>query len=118
MLRWLLPAFLFLLHQYAIVQNGSNVFMQSYGDDLLVVPLCLGLLDFMTSFLGSPIAPTRRYSLAFLGVIWFAVLFEVLAPKLLQHGTSDPLDCLAYAAGALFYLWLFPEAVTPKPKRA
>lgn len=118
MLRWLLPGLLFVLHQYTIAQNRSVSIAQSYLDDILVVPLCLGLLDFLNAHFALKMSSSWRYALALVGVLWFAIGFEIILPYYFNHGTSDPLDGLAYASGAMFYLWLFPEPETPKPNRA
>lgn len=101
---WVLPALLFGLHQAAQSLSLSNSWLRSYADDLLVIPLCLGLLDAFALRIHRPISGRRRAVYALIGIFWFGWFFEKRIPESRAGFTSDPADWIAYSAGAILYL--------------
>jgi hypothetical protein len=78
----------------------------SYGHDCLAMAVLLSGVNLYIIFLGAPAlvitrpVPTTALALA-AGAFW-----ELLTP-LYRHSISDPVDIVAYVAGALFYSVLF-----------
>ena len=120
-MRWpsaSIPAALFLLHQYLIHIGRSTAFLQSYLDDFLVLPLALSAINDLSKWLSRPLHLKQLIVFAIIGVIWFGLLFELILPQSLRHGTADPFDLLAYALGAASYLLLSARLSKPMPNKA
>lgn len=88
----------------ALERTGHPLpFLHAYLDDLVCFPVVLSLaLAFLRSFVT---AADYRLSKAHivLAVVYFSFLFEWLLPRISGNYTSDPLDVLAYAAGAFVF---------------
>ena len=82
--------------------GASAPFLTQYFADVLLIPCALPLLLWLQRHTGLRThdrAPTRGEILGALA-LW-SVLFEGVFPRALGRGISDPIDVLAYAAGAL-----------------
>lgn len=112
-LFWI-SATLFLVHQ--IVEKFWSIpYVHAYLDDVLAPPIVLGLaLAFFQNIF--PADPDFRISwywvLGF--VAWYSFLFEWYFPKMDSRHYSDPLDILAYSAGALLFFYLGNKPLATK----
>ncbi len=88
---WLAPRF-----------GTSAPFLTQYLGDVLLIPCALPLLFWLQRNLGLRTHDHPPATGEILGTftLW-SILFECVFPHLLGRGVSDPLDVLAYAAGAL-----------------
>ena len=84
-------------------------FLTQYFGDCLLIPCALPLLLWLQRRTGlrTDDGPPTRGEIAGTLVLW-SVLFEWVFPQGLGRGTADPLDVLAYAAGAMLasLVWL------------
>ena len=103
---WLFCAILFVWHQLAQkVLGWSWLWADSYLDDLLCMPILLGLaLANRRYFIQDP-----RYTFSFFEitvmVIALSILFEEGYPRWWSSFTRDPWDYAYYALGGLWYYW-------------
>lgn len=109
---WWIPFLIFLLHQF--IQYGlgwSTPIADAYLDPLLALPILLGLLLFERQM----IFKIRRLTLLEVCVVTvvLTLIFEEGFPRWQPAFVRDPLDYLAYLAGAL-YFWVF---LNPPPER-
>lgn len=88
-------------HQIVARVGLSPAWTDAWLDDLLCLPLVLGLVLFVRRARG------LDGGLPFVHVAtgWavFAILFELLLPRLDAAFTADPLDAAAYAVGAMLF---------------
>ena len=99
---------LFLAHQAAAAVGVAPVWADAWLDDLLFLPLVLALIR----LLRGRAVPAPQIAGA---VVYAALVFELLLPRLSSRFTADPLDVAAYAFGALVFRLLIdrpgPSAV-------
>lgn len=98
-------------HRLLEQAGHSFPYLSSYLDDLACFPVVLTLgLAFLRLLTGS-----RNYTLSRLqvvaAVIYFSIMFEGVLPAFSEDYTRDPLDIIAYSAGAL----LFGKHINRKP---
>lgn len=99
---------LFLAHQTAAALGASPLWADAWLDDLLFLPLVLGLVRLRR---GRPLPIAQVVG----AVIYAALVFEGLLPRLSERVTGDPLDVAAYAAGAAAFVLLIDG---PRPREA
>lgn len=82
-------------------------FLHSYLDDLLAIPVVLGITLQAFRWMN-----TKNKQLVFsrnqvvVGVVYFGLLFEGLLPAWSSTYVRDPLDLLCYCIGSV-YFWVF-----------
>lgn len=81
-----------------------------YLDDLLCLPLVLGLVLTVHRLAGRPVGWTLPRSHGLSAVLLYALYFELVLPLVKVTATADPRDVLAYAAG-----WAVFEAGINRP---
>ena len=76
-------------------------------NDTLLIPCALPPLLFAYRILGLRRHDAKPSTVETVSVlIGWSILFEWIGPHLIRHTKGDPLDVIAYAAGALFaQLW-------------
>ena len=82
--------------------GAAAPFLTRYFDDVLLLPVALPLLLWLQRRTG--LRPHDRPPTAgeiLVAFALWALLFEGIFPRALGRGVGDPLDVLAYAAGAL-----------------
>jgi hypothetical protein len=103
-----LPCILFWANQYLEkVESIFLPFLHSYLDDLLAIPVVLGITLQVFRWIHQ-----EKNSMVFtknqviIGVLYFGFLFEGLLPAWSPLYVADPWDLACYAAGS-FYFWIF-----------
>ena len=88
--------------------GGAAPFLTDHFDDVLLIPCALPLLLWLQRVTGlrQHDRPPAHGEIFGTLALW-AVLFECVFPRVLGRGVGDPLDVLAYAAGALIAGWLW-----------
>lgn len=90
--------------------SGSFSFFACYWNDVLLIPVALPPVLWLQNLLHwrEPRPRPGCREIIFHLVLW-SLLLEGIFPFIFHHGTSDPLDVLAYASGALiaFFFWHF-----------
>jgi hypothetical protein len=76
-------------------------FLYSYLDDLLVVPITLGIYHLLPHPAKKPSIHPLLFTLVC--VLGYSFHFEVLMPSISNKYTADMWDVVAYCCGALFY---------------
>src|SRR5690349_16403516 len=90
------------LNRWLIKPHLHSGFLHSHFNDLLLIPCALPPILWLHRKLGLRAhdeAPTLLEIASH--VVFWSVLFEWLGPKFVAHTTADPLDVLAYLAGAM-----------------
>lgn len=79
-------------------------YFQSYADDLLFIPIIMGLGLLLQQRWIAPTTPFI-YSNRALVCVWVycCIVFELLFPLFNSSFTADWFDCIAYACGALWF---------------
>lgn len=89
-------------NRFVISSATHSAFLRNYGGDLLLFPCAVPPLFWVRDRMRGDVAgaPPSWFELGLLCVLW-SFVFEWLGPIWLRKGTADPLDVLAYAAGAV-----------------
>ena len=90
--------------------NFSVQFLHCYLNDLFAMPLILAYTNLLFCWVGkrSP-AFTTPLQIAFL-TLFCSIIWEGLAPSILQHSSRDPWDVVAYMIGGFSYFILVSVA--------
>lgn len=104
---WLDPLFLLAATVYALNQAIlkpwlSYPFLHEHLNDLLLVPAALPIVLGIQHLWGLRPGdhPPSGGEIVFHAAVW-SIICEGIGPFLLHHGTADPWDVIAYAAGGL-----------------
>jgi hypothetical protein len=99
------------INRLLIKPHAHVEFFHSYFNDLWLIPCALPSILWLHRRLGlrpHDLAPT--FSEIILHLVFWSALFEWIGPKFVPHTTGDPVDVLAYVAGAIFAgLWWHRE---------
>ncbi|MBS0657176.1 MAG: hypothetical protein JSR82_02870 [Verrucomicrobia bacterium] len=97
----LLACAAYALNRWALKPHVPSAFLHSHFNDLWLIPAALPLILWLQRRTGLRLddAAPRWSEIVFHLVIW-SVIAEAIAPCFLKV-TGDPLDVLAYTAGAL-----------------
>ncbi len=81
------------------------IFLNSYVDDFLVVPM---LLTFSLFLQQTWVNPLFVYSKLFIlsVIMYFGIVFEIVIPRFLSAYTSDKYDMITYFAGGIVFYFL------------
>ncbi|HAS36533.1 MAG TPA: magnesium citrate secondary transporter [Flavobacteriales bacterium] len=102
---FLVASCIFLVNRWSEFYGIYIPFVNSYLDDLMLMPIVLTMALAGMRFI---ISSSYRLSLwqISLSTLIFSVFFEYFIPQFDPRFTADPLDVLAYLIGALaFLLW-------------
>ena len=93
---------LYALNRWVLAPRAHSEFLTGYFNDFFLIPCALPLfLQLQRSWgLRNHDEPPRFCEIAFHVAVW-SVLFEAVGPRIMNT-VGDPLDVLAYAAGAVF----------------
>lgn len=93
------------LNRWVMKPHIANRFLHGYFNDLWLIPCALPPILWLHRQLGlRQDDGLPRSSEIALHLIFWSVLFEYVGPKIMPHAVGDPLDVLAYGAGA-FVSW-------------
>lgn len=105
----------FVLHRIVEAGGRSPVPLRSWLDDLLAVPLVLGIALALQRWRRGRPDWTLPPGQVLLAAGFFALVFEAVLPLVSSRVTADSWDLAAYAAGAvLFQLEINRPVVPPK----
>ena len=105
-LYWRDPLFIlgcaaYTLNRWLLKPHLASRFLHGYFNDLWLIPCALPPILWLHRRLGLRADDSYpRVSEILLHLAFWSVLFEYLGPKFMPHTVGDPLDVLAYAAGA------------------
>lgn len=114
----LLSMLLYAANRWLVKPWSASAFLHGHFNDLLLIPAALPWMLWIHRRLGwrsGDHVPAFR-EIALHTAVWSAIC-EGLGPRLLHHGTSDPWDVAAYAAGGLlaWLAWRFTRAPAGVP---
>lgn len=90
------------INRWLVKPHFSDGFFHSYFNDLWLIPCALPIVLWLHRELGLRMDDDfPRVAEIVSHLIFWSVLFEWIGPKWVSHTTSDPLDVLAYGAGAM-----------------
>jgi hypothetical protein len=95
------------LNRWLVKPHVHTGFFHSHFNDCWLIPCALPPILWLHRRLGlrSHDAPPQ-FSEILPHLVFWSLLFEWIGPKFVPHTTEDPLDALAYAAGAVLAgLW-------------
>ncbi len=104
------PWFLFFLTAYMwlFILKKSSIHLgpiSSYGADLLAMPIILSIGLWVVRISKEERKKVQLSpALIISTVVLYSVLFEVVFPAVSDRATADPLDVVAYALGAGFFI--------------
>lgn len=81
----------------------STAFTRNYLDDLLAMPIILGLARETIRILHKKPHWELEFSMIASAFVVVSVLFEVILPRFFEHHTGDLVDVFCYAAGVVVY---------------
>lgn len=95
---------LFLLNQL-LERNGVHLpFIHAYLDDVLCMPVVLTIaLAIQREFTFRNPGYTFTWWHIGFSVLWFSFVCEIIFPRYIAAYTADPLDVIAYMAGAIVF---------------
>lgn len=90
------------VNRWIVKPHTANSFLHGYFNDLWLIPCALPPILWLHRRLRLRTDDSYPHlSEIVLHFAFWSVLFEYLGPKLMPHTVGDPLDVLAYAAGAI-----------------
>ena len=103
------------LNRCLLQSLSSSRFLHGHFDDLLLIPAALPVVLWLQRKLGlraDDRMPCWSEMWLHLGV--WSLVCELIGPLWLHHGTADPLDVMAYAAGGVTAClwWNYPARAT------
>ncbi len=81
------------------------IFLNSYFDDFLVVPIVLTFSLFLQQTWVNPLFVYSKFFILSV-VMYFGILFEIILPKFIPAYTSDIYDLIAYLIGGIIFYFL------------
>ena len=102
---FLTACLLFWINQYLEKVKGVFIpYVHAYLDDLLAMPVVLGISLQVFQWI-HPLKAGFRFTKVqvMVGWLYFCLLFEVLLPKWSDQYVADPWDALAYGIGAVIF---------------
>ena len=89
-------------NRWLLKPHVPSRFLHSYFNDCWLIPCALPPVLWLHRRLGlrAHDGPPETSEIA-LHVVFWSLLFEWIGPRLVPHATGDPLDVLAYVAGAV-----------------
>ena len=98
---------LYAINRWLIKPYVEISLFDNWFNDALMIPCALPVLLLAHRWLGlrrHDLAPTAKEICSHL--LGWTALFEIVGPRFFPHTTGDPVDALAYAAGAaLAWFW-------------
>lgn len=88
-----------------------GIWAASYGDDILCLPLVLGVVLIGQRALGLLGSSTLAWPHVLFGWVLFMVYFEGILPRWTVQATADPWDLAAYTAGLILFQVLINRPV-------
>lgn len=107
---FIVSAILFSTHQILIFTDNSFVFLDSYLDDLVVMPIVLTGATVILRIATRNETFNVDLSMIALTFVMYAVIFEFILPRFSAEYTSDYLDILCYGIGAVLYYFFRERA--------
>lgn len=103
--HFLLPALLFWVNQYLEKSLKTFIpFIHSYLDDLLAMPVILGItLQAFRWFYSKNECFIFTKTQISIGTAYISFIFEVLLPQWSDRYTADPWDVLCYGLGGVYF---------------
>lgn len=100
-----IPALLFWVNQYLEKVQGVFIpFVHSYFDDLLAMPVILGITLQVFRWIHRAKGAFVFTKIQILvGTAYISFLFEVLLPQWSDKYTADPWDVLCYGLGSVYF---------------
>ena len=100
-----LPALVFWVNQYVEkIQNIFIPYIHSYLDDLLAMPVILGIsLQLFRWLYRSQASFVFTTFQIFVGTAYTSFIFEVLLPRWSDRYTADLWDVICYGIGAVYF---------------
>jgi len=103
------PLFLFSITLYSInkcffsgSENWNYAFCNYYLNDLLLVPVLVPIILFLSRILKfREYYSYPKYLEIVIPLVIWSVAFEIIGPFYFTKGTSDPIDVLVYCIGGL-----------------
>lgn len=90
------------VNRWLLKPHTTNSFLHGYFNDFWLIPCALPPILWLHRWLRLRTDDSYpQISEIALHLVFWSVLFEYIGPKFMPHTVGDPLDVLAYAAGAL-----------------
>ena len=108
---FLLGCSAYALNRWLLKPHLHSEFLHSHFNDFWMIPCALPPVLWLHRRLGLR-THDRAPGLMEIGghLFFWSLLFEWIGPRFMPHTTGDPLDCLAYLAGALLaIMWWHRE---------
>lgn len=105
---------LFLFHQLAQSSGFSTVFLRSYFDDVLAIPVLFYLSEVTLQWVFKRMDLFLDLFMQSTGFVLIVMVFEGWMPAISSDYTRDAWDILAYAVGWGIWLWWKSCKKTPK----
>lgn len=105
------------LNRWLVKPHVHAGFFHSHFNDCWLIPCALPPILWLHRRLGlrSHDTPPQVCEIT-LHLIFWSLLFEWIGPKFVPHTTGDPLDVLAYAAGAVVACLWWQRDRWPRPR--
>lgn len=113
-LSHILPILLWLTHLCLLFFKIHIKFIDNYLDDLVVLPIILGISTIIQQKFITNNSFTVNYKTIIYSWLYFCIVFECIIPRFNRHFTTDWFDCIAYGIGALYFVCFQNKPIKPK----
>ncbi len=97
---------LFVISQLLQYFNSAPLFVSSYLDDIVVIPIILPIVQVLLRIIQKNQHYQLDFGMVLTTVLLLTIVFEIILPRYSTRYTSDYWDVFCYSLGALFY-WKF-----------
>lgn len=103
----------YILHQFLQKKGFKNVFIDSFWDDLVALPVCLSICVFLIQISSKNIHYRLKIQHIIFTAIVFSIVFEVVTPSYSNNSIASIGDVICYFIGGIFYFYF----QNPKPNK-
>lgn len=114
---FIISVILYLINSLTIRMGiNNNYFMRNYFNDLLLIPVALPIVLYLIKLFKFRNDNYPSFSEIFICLIVWSIMFEFVGPKIMNKGTADIYDVLAYSVGAIISYAIWRIQVLRKSK--
>ncbi len=95
----------YILHQFLQKNGIKNVFLDSFWDDIIALPICLAICVFFIQISSKNLNYNLKIQHVIFTALLFSLVFEVITPRYSSNSIACYGDVICYFIGGIFYYY-------------